>query len=280
MPLKEVPRVAYGIGTAWSSKGGSSDVDRSLVDAIKTALKLGYRHIDNAEVYGNESACGVALTESDVPRDSLWITTKVWNLADPVSVLKSSLSKLKLDYVDLYLIHRPFPLEGDGEMERCWKAMEECRSAGMARHIGVSNFRVGDLDRLRKVATSPIFANQVEMHPYNAQPELHAYMRSASIEAMSYSPLAAIVHKPGGPLDGVVGALTDKYGRTTSQILLRWNLQKGCIVVTTSSKEDRMRDQLAITDFELTADEVGQIDEAGAKLSFRKYFADELGGNE
>lgn len=273
--LSTVPRIAYGIGTAWAHQG-SDVLDRKLVDAIVTALKVGYKHIDNAEKYQNEAECGQALAESGVDRSSLWITTKVWNLEDPVAVLRKSLSKLRVDQVDLFLVHRPFPLQEEGAMERCWAAMEQCQREGMTRHIGVSNFRIADLERLRKVATLPIFANQVEMHPYNAQPELHKYMRDASIESMSYSPLAPLVHKSGGPLDEVVERIAKAHGRTTSQVLLRWNVQKGCIVVTTSSKPERMRDQLACTDFELDDDEVAAIDAAGSKVQFRGYFAKEF----
>lgn len=145
-----------------------------------------------------------------------------------------------------------------------------------SRHIGVSNFRVKDLQRILKVNKSPIFANQIETHPYNAQPELHALMKEHDIMGESYAPLAPLVHKSDGPLTATLDELAKKYGKTNSQVLLRWNLQKGNVVVTTSSKETRMKEQLEILHFELSDEDEQLIDRIGSSTSYRKYFQAEL----
>lgn len=200
-------------------------------------------------------------------------------MRDPVSALTTSLKKLQIDRVDLYLIHMPFfdwSGENEGRLEETWHGMEECVKRGLARSIGVSNFRIQELKRIAKVATLPIFANQVETHPYNAQPDLHAYMTHNDILGESYSPLASLVHKTDGPLNEPVAEMAKRYGRSEGQVLLRWNYQKGNVVITTSGKIDRMKEQLAILEFELTESDVKTIDTVGAQLHFRKYFPKEL----
>ncbi|CCG82172.1 putative Ketoreductase [Taphrina deformans PYCC 5710] len=278
--MKQINRVAYGIGTAWyKAKPGA--INRDLVEALKSAVRVGYRHLDNAEVYENEEECGVALDElgDAVGREDLWITTKLKPAAgkDVVGALRTSLGKLRLGYVDAYLIHTPIDdFKGLVRLEDLWAGMEECRRLGLARNIGVSNFRVQELRRILAVAKAPVFCNQVELHPYNAQPDLLAFMAEHKIVGESYSPLVPITKKPDGPLADLLPKLAAKYGKTTGQVLLRWNTQKGNTVITTSSKVDRMKEQLDIFSFDLTDDDIAEIDRLGQQVHHRIYFAEHL----
>ncbi|ORY76367.1 NADP-dependent oxidoreductase domain-containing protein [Protomyces lactucae-debilis] len=271
--VQDIPQIGYGIGTAWFKKE-EGDVDRALVDAVKIAIDVGYRHFDNAEVYRNERDFGVAWTEHGINREDLWITTKVhMGVADAVGALKASLEKLQTLFVDLYLIHMPyFDDKGEGKIEDVWQAMEQCVDLKLAKHIGVSNFRVKDIQRVLKVATKPVFANQVECHPYHATPGLHDLMKQHGIRGESYGPLVPMLHAKDGPLSPYISELAKKYSRSEGLILLRWNIQKGNIIITTSSKRDRMKEQLTVADFELDAADVARIDELGSQHSFTKFF--------
>jgi diketogulonate reductase-like aldo/keto reductase len=219
MVVKDIPPIGYGIGTAWFKKE-EGDINRDLVEAIKTSIDVGYRHFDNAEVYRNERDFGVALSEHQIDREELWITTKVhMGVADPVAALKASLKKLQTSFVDLYLIHMPFfDDKGEGKLEDVWQAMEQCVEQKLARHIGVSNYRIKDIQRTLKIAKQPIFANQVECHPYHATLGLHALMKEHGIRGQSYGPLVPMLHAKDGPLTPVLTELAKKYGKTEGLI--------------------------------------------------------------
>ncbi|KAK9823751.1 hypothetical protein WJX72_005155 [[Myrmecia] bisecta] len=279
-----IPALAYGTGTYWYKRDKNAKLNRGLVDSIKLALTIGYRHIDTAEAYGTEEEVGVALKEfleeSDLQRNDIFVTTKVFEtLPDVEKAINTSLRKLQLSYVDLYLIHAPFFKEGT-ELPKVWRQLEGLVQDGRAKAIGVSNFRVSDLEQLLAVAQIKPVANQVEFNPYLQQPEATAFNRHNGLLIESYSPLTSLVSKPGGPVDAVVDELAAQYGKSPAEVLLRWNLQKGNVIVTTSSKPERLREFLTTSEWRLTDAEVAQIDAAGQKLHFRKFWAKHFGESE
>mmetsp|Transcript_30233 Transcript_30233/g.50804 ORF Transcript_30233/g.50804 Transcript_30233/m.50804 type:complete len:289 (-) Transcript_30233:122-988(-) len=276
-----IPVLGYGTGTAWFTGKNESRND-TLVGALADAIKLGCRHIDAAEMYGTEADVGRAIKAAGVPRDQLFITTKVFaNAADCRTALKSSLQRMDLSYVDLYLIHAPFFKEKGipTTLQEVWPIMESLVSEGLTRSIGVSNFRLSDLQSLLSFAKINPAANQIEYHPYLQQVDLISYCLKNHIVIESYSPLAPINLCPGGPVDSLVADLAKKYRRSASQVLLQWNIQKGCVVVTTSRHESRLKEylQLVREPFALSESEMRAIDEAGAKKPFRKYWPKEFG---
>ncbi|CAF1320612.1 unnamed protein product [Didymodactylos carnosus] len=284
-----IPQIAFGTGTAWYRGNNESDINQTLVDSIKAALQMGYRHLDAAEVYGTEKDVGEAikqyLTESKEQRSSLFVTTKVFvGLGNVQKAADDSLKRLQLDYVDLYLVHAPFSLkEKFGvTLKEVWQHMEQLLQSGKVKNIGVSNFRLQDVEELLSFAKVKPCVNQIEFHPYvNAQSkELLEYCKKNKILIASYAPLASIIYHKDGPVDPIIEELAKKYGKSHVHILLKWNMSKGNVVITTSSKPDRLKSYLTVgdEDFKLTDDDIRKIDEAGAKLYFRKYWTEEMGG--
>ncbi|MEW5307601.1 MAG: hypothetical protein WDW36_009983 [Sanguina aurantia] len=194
--------------------------------------------------------------------------------------VRASLQRLQTPYLDLYLIHAPFLPEG-ASLEGVWRQMEACVGEGLVRSIGVSNFRTSDLEELLTFARIRPVVNQVELHPYLQQPELSAFHKTHGVLTSSYGPLTPLVHAKGGPLDPLLNQLAKKYDKTPEQVLLRWNLQKGNMLVTTSSKPERMTQLLAVgsTDtsrFSLSEADMAEIDRVGATHPFRKFWAHKL----
>lgn len=273
-----IPILAYGTGTAWYKTDNKSTVNRDLVEAIKTAIRLGYRHLDGAEVYSTEAELGVAIQESEVPREELFVTTKVMhNVTDIPGAIEASLKKLQLDYVDLYLIHSPFFAKTDGDLQNAWAAMEKVQQAGKARAIGVSNYNQAHLEATLQTATIRPTINQLEHHPYLQHGNLIPFHRQQGIRTASYSPLTSIFRAAGGPVDAKVAELAAKYQVTEGEILLRWSVQRGDVAVTTSSKESRLQEFLRILDFELTAAEVDAISQLGRERHYRVFFRQQTG---
>eukprot|EP01102_Stenamoeba_stenopodia_P004996 TRINITY_DN15499_c0_g1_i1.p1 TRINITY_DN15499_c0_g1~~TRINITY_DN15499_c0_g1_i1.p1 ORF type:complete len:297 (-),score=98.61 TRINITY_DN15499_c0_g1_i1:59-949(-) len=274
--------MAFGTGTKWYKGDNDKELDQAVVLSVKQALDAGFVHLDCAEMYGTEKEVGEAirqyLAETHKKREDIFVTTKVWpGIANIPEAMRGSLERLGLDYVDLYLIHAPFfELKGyHGTIPEAWRAMESLVEAGMTKSIGVSNFRISDLEELLVFAKIKPAVNQIEHHPYLQQPDLWNFCKKNEIIIECYSPLATINLKPGGPVDDVVSEIAKAHNKTPTQVLLQWTLQKGNVAITTSSKRERLDEALAVLKepFKLTDDEIKRINDEGAKLKFRKYWA-------
>jgi 2,5-diketo-D-gluconate reductase A len=231
--------------------------EAETVDAVLTALGAGYRHIDTAAFYENERGVGEAVRRSGLPRDEVFVTTKVWwtdNGYD--STLRSfdaSLERLGFDTVDLFLIHWPAP-KHDKYVET-WRALERLQSEGRTRSIGVANFHTHHLDRLAAETETVPAVNQVELHPWLPQREVRAYDSAHSIVTEAWSPLAR-----GRVLDdGLLAGLAAKHGVTPAQVVIRWQLQLGNVVIPKSSTPDRIRANLDVFGFDLDAADLAAI---------------------
>jgi len=275
-----IPSIAFGTGTAWFAKN-EGPINSKLVESIKEALNVGFTHLDCAEMYGTERDTGVAIKESGIARDRLFITTKVSrNITDPIKSLDDSLARLQLDYVDLYLIHTPFfdKEKNPITLKDAWKALETTVDQGKAKSIGVSNFRVSDLEELLSFARIKPVVNQIEFHPYllSSSGKIVEFSNQNEILIESFGPLASIVHKPNGPVDPVVSEIANRLGKSPAQVLLRWNcIKTKGVVVTTSSKIDRLKEYLGTTEVDLSQEDVEKIDEAGRSSEpYRRFWAD------
>jgi 2,5-diketo-D-gluconate reductase A len=225
--------------------------------AVATALECGYRSIDTAALYGNEHGVGVAVSASGIPREELFVTTKLWN-ADHgagrvLPAFERSLDKLGLDYVDLYLIHWPVPSRD--RFVETWEAFQGLYAEGRLRAIGVSNFTPPQLTRLLEETAVVPAVNQVELHPGFQQPELRAFHREHGIATEAWSPLgqgAALTHP-------VITRLAERHEKTPAQVVLRWHLDLGNVVIPKSVTPGRIRENFSVFDFALTAEDARQI---------------------
>ncbi|KAK7207121.1 NADP-dependent oxidoreductase domain-containing protein [Myxozyma melibiosi] len=274
-----IPYPAFGTGTKWY-KPGDPTINRAVVDAIVSALKLGYRHIDAAQTYGTEGEVGVAIKESGIPREEIFITTKVYqNVGDPKKALEESLKLLQIDYVDLYLLHHPFITEEKYgiTLEKAWETLIELKAAGLTKDIGVSNWAVGDLERVEGAKEYPA-VNQIEFNPYlqNQTPGIVEYSQKKGLIVEAFTPLVSLTEK-GGPVDEVVDKLATKYGKDAGQIILKWVLARNVLPITTSAKPERQLSNFSLDGFELTPEEVEAINVAGSKKHVRKYWTAEYG---
>ena len=221
-------------------------------NAVRWALELGYRHIDTAQAYGNEESVGRALQESGVPREEVFITTKFFpRRSDPARELEHSLRRLDVQHVDLYIIHWP-----GGGPTWAWPGMELARERGHARSIGVSNFSVQELDEVIAVANVPPVVNQVQLSPFEHRKALLDACAERNVTLEAYSPLGTGRHLG----DPSVAEIADRLGRTPAQVLIRWCLQRDTVVIPKSTHRERIEENGAVFDFELSKGDLAALD--------------------
>ena len=247
-----LPMPVIGLGV-WQAADGEE-----VKQAIAWALQTGYRLIDTAKIYGNEEGVGSAITEASVSREDIFLTTKLWNTdqgyESALHAIDQSLARLKQEYVDLYLVH--WPSEDKNTRQESWKAMEEIRAAGKAKAVGVSNYTIEHLEEMKNYTNIMPEVNQVEFHPFKYDARLLNYCREHNIVLEAYSPLARglKLHDPR------IGAIAGKYGKTNAQVLIRWSLQHGCVVIPKSVHKERIQENLDVFDFELALEDMDALD--------------------
>lgn len=230
--------------------------DKTTQTVVEEAIKTGYRLIDTAQVYGNEEAVGKAIKASGVPREELFITTKLWisdfSYEAAKDAFNESLRKLDLDYVDLYLLHQPF-----GDIFGAWRALEELYKEGKIKAIGVSNFKPDQLANLAAFNEVTPAVNQIELHVFNQKEDEQAYMLSKGVQTESWGAFAEgqfdVFNNP------VLKEIAEKYSKTTAQVMLRWQLQRGIVSLSKSANPERVRQNFDIFDFELSAEDMDKI---------------------
>jgi 2,5-diketo-D-gluconate reductase A len=232
----------------------------NTANTVREALDAGYRHIDTAEMYRNERGVGEAIRTAGLDRADVFVTSKLSNRShrpdDARRAFDQTLSELGFDYVDLFLIHWPLPTLYGGDFVSTWRTLEELHRDGRARSIGVSNFQVDHLERLAAETDVVPAVNQIELHPYFRNGEVHAYGEAHGIATQAWSPIAqgAVLRHP------VITAIADSVGRSPAQVVLRWHIQRGHVVFPKSVTPARIRENLELFDFELAPDDVTRID--------------------
>lgn len=250
----------FGLGVYKVEEG------KEVEEVVDQAIQLGYRLIDTARFYDNEEGVGRAIKKSAVPREELFITTKVWNddhgYEETITAFKKSLKKLDLDYIDLYLIHWPIPKK----YKETWRALEYLYEQGLVKAIGVSNFHEHHLEELKKDAKIIPMVNQIELHPQLAQQPLRAYCQNNHIQVEAWAPIARgkLSNEPG------LLSLSEKYQKTVTQIILRWHIQNEIVVIPKTTKLERLKENRAIFDFALSDDDMRSLNEYNIDMRMGK----------
>lgn len=298
--MLSIPTLGYGAGTAkYAGYNHNIDGTEILIDIVnqtKEALELGFRHLDLAEMYGNDREIELALqqysqsssntsTTSGTPpvlRKDLWITSKVYqNMHEPIVACQKILDRVGCQYLDLYLLHAPIAfrktnpdiIHQDINYANVWKEMEKLVEMGLVKQIGVSNFRRSDLEELLPLCKIKPVMNQVEFNPYLQQPFLQKYCEEHGIKMAAYAPLASLNLFPGGPIDVVVATIANTHNLTPAQVLLQYTQQKGYVALTTTSKRERVIEYLSSQSSSLSVEEIQSIDTAGSTEHKRKYWS-------
>ncbi|MGF1425905.1 aldo/keto reductase [Kitasatospora sp. LaBMicrA B282] len=251
-----IPQLGFGV---WQVP------DDGAAAAVRTAIETGYRSIDTAAIYENEEGTGLGIRQAGVPREELFITTKLWNSGlrdwsgqagrDAVRAeFDASLAKLGLDYLDLYLIHWPRPMHGS--YDNVWQAVAELLDSGRVKAVGVSNFGTAELTRLFETSSVVPALNQVELHPHFPQTELRAFHAEHGIATEAWSPLG---QGKGLLTDPALAKIAAKHGRTVAQVVLRWHLQSGVIAIPKSVTPSRIAENFEVTGFELDGEDLAAI---------------------
>lgn len=253
-----IPQLGYGVWQVGNDEA---------ISAVSEALKVGYRHIDTAAIYGNEEGTGKAINESGIARGDIYLTTKLWNKEQGYeSTLKAfdeSLKKLGTDYVDLYLIHWPLPSK-DLFMET-WRAFIKIKEEGRAKSIGVSNFRTADLERILKESDVVPVLNQIELYPQFQQDELRLFHSKHNIATEAWSPLGqgTILENP------TLKTIAEKHGKSVAQVILRWHIETGNIVIPKSVTPARIKENFEVFDFSLNGtdhDAITKLDKTDGRI--------------
>lgn len=246
-----MPQIGLGV---WKAENGE-EVERAVLHALKT----GYRLIDTAAIYNNEEGVGRAIKASGIPREELFITTKLWNSEQGTDTvrpaLELSLNKLGLDYIDLYLIHWPMPAKN--LYVPTWKQFEKIKADGLAKSIGVSNFHIEHLEQLKQHTNTTPSVNQIELHPNLPQKEIREYASRNNIAIESWSPIGG---SNGNLLqNSTLLEIAKSHSKSPAQVIIRWHLQNNLIVIPKSVKESRIEENFTVFDFELSDSDMEQI---------------------
>jgi len=253
-----IPQLGYGVWQVGNDEA---------ISAVSEALKVGYRHIDTAAIYGNEEGTGKAINESGIARGDIYLTTKLWNKEQgyeaTLKAFDESLKKLGTDYVDLYLIHWPLPSK-DLFMET-WRAFIKIKEEGRAKSIGVSNFRTADLERILKESDVVPVLNQIELHPQFQQDELRLFHSKHNIATEAWSPLGqgTILENP------TLKTIAEKHGKSVAQVILRWHIETGNIVIPKSVTPARIKENFEVFDFSLNGtdhDAITKLDKTDGRI--------------
>jgi diketogulonate reductase-like aldo/keto reductase len=262
---KNIPVLGLGV---WNMAKG-----KETEQAVLWALETGYRHIDTAKVYANEQEVGEAIRKSGISRKEIFVTTKLWNddqgYESGLAAMDRSLSKLQMDYVDLYLIHWPLlqwsemDIKAPNKRAETWKAMEEIYRSGKAKTIGVSNYTIEHLEEMKTYSTVDPAVNQVEFHPFLYRKELMEYCHKRNIAIEDYCPLTR-----GRKLqDERITTISKKYNKSNAQVLIRWGLQHGNIVIPKSAKKERIKENFDVFDFEISEPDMSRLDSLNENYS-------------
>lgn len=256
--LQSTTTLHNGVEMPWIGLGVFKVQDGEEVEtSIQAALQAGYRSIDTAAIYGNEEGVGRAIAAAGIPREKLFITTKLWNANQgfdaTIAAFDESMKKLGLDYLDLYLIHWPLPSQG--KYVETWKALEHLYQSGRVRAIGVSNFKIHHLKDILANGEIKPMVNQVEYHPRFNQKELHEFCKTNGIQLEAWSPLMQgdLLNEP------TLVEIANKYNKSVAQVIIRWDLQMGVVTIPKSTKPHRIAENADVFDFDLTSEDLEKI---------------------